>query len=277
MAAPALARDHDAAPLANETAIEFRGVSKHFLKDEAVVPVLSDVTLSVGAGQFVALVGPSGCGKSTLLNLASGLVRPSAGTVLYHGDPVTTVNSRVGYVTQRDNLVPWRTVLANLELPLELRGVARPERIARARELVAQVGLGGFENHYPGELSGGMRKRVSLARAFIYGAKTLLMDEPFGALDAQLKLLIEAELMRLWRASRQTILYVTHDLHEAIVLADWVIVFSARPARIRAIQPIDIPRPRDLTETRFLPEFRQLHETLWDLLRPESSLQEAAA
>jgi NitT/TauT family transport system ATP-binding protein len=272
-----MAMDHGAAPLANETAIEFRGVSKHFLKDEAVVPVLSDVTLSVGTGQFVALVGPSGCGKSTLLNLVSGLVRPSAGTVLYQGDPVKTVNSRVGYVTQRDNLVPWRTVLANLELPLELRGVPRPERIARARELVAQVGLGGFENHYPSELSGGMRKRVSLARAFIYGAKTLLMDEPFGALDAQLKLLIEAELMRLWQASRQTILYVTHDLHEAIVLADWVIVFSARPARIRAIQPIDIPRPRDLTDTRFLPEFRHLHETLWELLRPEASLQEAVA
>ncbi|HEX3882614.1 MAG TPA: ABC transporter ATP-binding protein [Stellaceae bacterium] len=265
------------ASLASETAIEFRGVSKHFLKDETVVPVLSDVTLSVGTGQFVALVGPSGCGKSTLLNLVSGLVRPSAGTVLYQGDPVKTVNSRVGYVTQRDNLVPWRTVLANLELPLELRGVPRPERIARARELVAQVGLAGFENHYPSELSGGMRKRVSLARAFIYGAKTLLMDEPFGALDAQLKLLIEAELMRLWQASRQTILYVTHDLHEAIVLADWVIVFSARPARIRAIQPIDIPRPRDLTETRFLPEFRHLHETLWELLRPEASLQEAVA
>ena len=122
-----------------------------------------------------------------------------------------------------------------------------------------------------------MRKRVSLARAFIYGAKTLLMDEPFGALDAQLKLLIEAELMRLWQASRQTILYVTHDLHEAIVLADWVIVFSARPARIRAIQQIDIPRPRDLTETRFLPEFRQLHETLWELLRPEPSLRGAVA
>jgi NitT/TauT family transport system ATP-binding protein len=204
-------------------------------------------------------------------------VRPSAGTVLYHGDPVKTVNSRVGYVTQRDNLVPWRTVIGNLELPLELRGVGRPERIVRARELIAQVGLEGFENHYPSELSGGMRKRVSLARAFIYGAQTLLMDEPFGALDAQLKLLIEAELMRLWQSARQTILYVTHDLHEAIVLADWVIVFSARPARIRAIQPIDIPRPRDLTETRFLPEFRELHETLWDLLRPEPSLRGNAA
>jgi NitT/TauT family transport system ATP-binding protein len=196
---------------------------------------------------------------------------------LYQGDPVTTVNSRVGYVTQRDNLVPWRTVVGNLELPLELRGVPRPERTARARELIAQVGLSGFENHYPGELSGGMRKRVSLARAFIYGAQTLLMDEPFGALDAQLKLLIEAELMRLWQAARQTILYVTHDLHEAIVLADWVIVFSARPARIRAIQRIDISRPRDLTETRFLPEFRELHETLWELLRPEPSLVGDAA
>jgi NitT/TauT family transport system ATP-binding protein len=269
--------DRNAAGADNETAIEFKGVSKHFLKDESVVPVLSDVSLSVGAGQFVALVGPSGCGKSTLLNLVSGLVRPSAGTVLYHGDPVNTVNSRVGYVTQRDNLVPWRTVIGNLELPLELRGVPRPERIARAKDLIAQVGLSGFENHYPGELSGGMRKRVSLARAFIYGAQTLLMDEPFGALDAQLKLLIEAELMRLWQTAGQTILYVTHDLQEAIVLADWVIVFSARPARIRAIQPINIPRPRDLTGTRFLPEFRDLHETLWELLRPDPSPQGAAA
>ncbi|HWB51846.1 MAG TPA: ABC transporter ATP-binding protein [Stellaceae bacterium] len=266
VAPPAMVPGQAAVAPANNTAIEFKSVSKHFLKDEGVVPVLNDVTLSVGRGQFVALVGPSGCGKSTLLNLVSGLVRPSAGTVLYDGDPIKTVNSRVGYVTQRDNLVPWRTVIANLELPLELRGVARPERAAHARELIAQVGLSGFENHYPGELSGGMRKRVSLARAFIYGAKTLLMDEPFGALDAMTRQALQDEILRLIETSRTTALFVTHDLEEAIYLGDRVIGLLPNPGRIGTIARVDLPRPRNQLETREMPEFLRLRRTLFDFI-----------
>jgi NitT/TauT family transport system ATP-binding protein len=254
-----------------DTAFEFRNVSKSYVKDNIATPVLKDVTLRARPGEFIALVGPSGCGKSTLLNLLAGLLRATSGDVIFQGEPVRDINTHVGYVTQRDNLVPWRTVEGNLALPLEIRKVSRSEKEARVHEAIQQVGLAGFGKHYPTELSGGMRKRVTLARALIYGADTLLMDEPFGALDAQLKLVIEDELMKLWHEARPTILYVTHDLTEAITLADRVVVFSARPAQILAIEEIDIPRPRDLNATRFLPYFRDVHEKLWALLKSNLS------
>jgi NitT/TauT family transport system ATP-binding protein len=225
------------------------------------------VSLRASPGEFIALVGPSGSGKSTLLNLLAGLLKVTSGDVLFQGQPVRDINTQVGYVTQRDNLVPWRSVAGNLALPLEIRGIPRAERDARVHDAIEKVGLAGFAEHYPNELSGGMRKRVTLARALIYGANTLLMDEPFGALDAQLKLVIEDELVKLWQESKPTILYVTHDLTEAITLADRVVVFSARPAQILAIEEIHIPRPRDLNNTRFLPEFKDIHEKLWGLLK----------
>jgi NitT/TauT family transport system ATP-binding protein len=250
-----------------ETAFEFRNACKSYFKNNTTTAVLKDVSLRAKPGEFIALVGPSGCGKSTLLNLLAGLLKATSGEVLFQGRSIHAVNTHVGYVTQRDNLVPWRTVEGNLALPLEIRGISRSEREARVREAIEKVGLTGFGQHYPSELSGGMRKRVTLARALIYGANTLLMDEPFGALDAQLKLVIEDELMKLWHEARPTILYVTHDLTEAITLADRVVVFSSRPARILAIEQIDIPRPRDLNTSRFLPYFKDVHEKLWGLLK----------
>lgn len=253
------------------TAFEFRSACKSYAKDNVSTAVLKDVSLSAKPGEFIALVGPSGSGKSTLLNLLAGLLKVTSGEVIFQGKPVRAVNTQVGYVTQRDNLVPWRTVEGNLALPLEIRKVSRAETETRVRAAVEQVGLSGFGKHYPSELSGGMRKRVTLARALIYGANTLLMDEPFGALDAQLKLVIEEELMELWHAAHPTILYVTHDLTEAITLADRVVVFSSRPAQILAIENIDIPRPRDLNTTRFLPYFRDVHERLWALLKANLS------
>jgi NitT/TauT family transport system ATP-binding protein len=259
--------------LSMETAFEFRNVCKSYVKDNVTTPVLKDVALQARPGEFIALVGPSGCGKSTLLNLLAGLLKATSGDVIFQGEPVRDINTHVGYVTQRDNLVPWRTVEGNLALPLEIRKVSRSEKEARVHEAIQQVGLAGFGKHYPTELSGGMRKRVTLARALIYGADTLLMDEPFGALDAQLKLVIEDELMKLWHEAHPTILYVTHDLTEAITMADRVVVFSARPAQILAIEEIDIPRPRDLNATRFLPYFRDVHERLWALLKSNLSDQ----
>jgi len=257
--------------LSGETAFEFRNACKSYVKDNIATPVLKDVSLKAKPGEFIALVGPSGSGKSTLLNLLAGLLKVTSGDVIFQGRPVRNVNTHVGYVTQRDNLVPWRTVEGNLALPLEIRKVSHSEIESRVRAAIEQVGLTGFGKHYPAELSGGMRKRVTLARALIYGANTLLMDEPFGALDAQLKLVIEDELMQLWHEAHPTILYVTHDLTEAITLADRVVVFSSRPARILAIENIDIPRPRDLNATRFLPYFRDVHEKLWALLKANLS------
>jgi NitT/TauT family transport system ATP-binding protein len=257
--------------MSGETAFEFRDACKSYVKDNIATPVLKDVNLKAKPGEFIALVGPSGSGKSTLLNLLAGLLKATSGDVIFQGEPVRSVNTQVGYVTQRDNLVPWRTVEGNLALPLEIRKISRAEKESRVHAAIKQVGLTGFGKHYPSELSGGMRKRVTLARALIYGANTLLMDEPFGALDAQLKLVIEEELMQLWHQAHPTILYVTHDLTEAITLADRVVVFSSRPARILAIETIDISRPRDLNSTRFLPYFRDVHENLWALLKTNLS------
>lgn len=246
--------------------IEYRHVSKAFVKDRTIVNVLDDVSLAVCRGEFLAVVGPSGCGKSTLLNLAAGLVRPSRGEVSYCGQQVAAVNSSVGYVTQRDNLMPWRTVADNIELPLELRGVARAERRRLVAEQIEMTGLGGFERHYPRELSGGMRKRVGLARTLVYNPDTLLMDEPFGALDALLKSRMQKELLSLWSGSGKTVVFVTHDLDEALGLADRVVVMSSRPGQIRAIRQVELPRPRVMENVRFASEFRALYLELWSLL-----------
>ena len=230
---------------------------------------MQDVTLTIEPGEFVAFVGPSGCGKSTLLNMVAGLLQPTRGTVRYGGTPVTAVNTRVGYMTQMDNLMPWRTVAGNIALPLEIRGVPAAQQKPRVQDFIRLVGLEGFEQHYPAELSGGMRKRVALAQMLVYDPETLLMDEPFGALDAQLKLVLHEYLLNLWSRTNKTILFVTHDLAEAITLADRVIVFSGRPGRIKHIQPIGLPRPRDVYQVRFSEEFRRLHEVLWDKLKDE--------
>jgi len=258
---------------ASQRKIVLEGVTRSFAGRGRVVEALQPLDLTVATEEFVALVGPSGCGKSTALNLIAGLISPSQGRVLYDGAPATGTNYRVGYITQKDTLLPWRTVAANIGVPLELRcrATARSERNDRVAQMIELVGLKGFEQHYPAELSGGMRKRVALARTLIYEPETLLMDEPFGALDAQLKLLMQDELQRLTQLRRMTVVFVTHDLGEAIALADRVVVFSARPGRIRVVRHIPMARPRDVFRARFSESFGKLHEELWDELKDEVS------
>jgi NitT/TauT family transport system ATP-binding protein len=252
--------------------VEYRDVSKVFFKGHTRVHALHHVTTEVRRGELLAIVGPSGCGKSTLLNLTAGLMVPGTGDVLYDGERICGVNTNVSYITQKDTLLPWRTVEANVALPLTLGPHARLAKDAR-RERVARyiemVGLQGFERHYPSELSGGMRKRAQLARSLVYEPDVLLMDEPFGALDAQLKLVLQAELLRTWEGSGKTLIFVTHDLTEAISLADRVIVMSSRPGRIRAVEHIDLPRPRDVFSIRFAPDFGLYFDRLWAALRED--------
>jgi NitT/TauT family transport system ATP-binding protein len=251
--------------------VHLEGVSKTFHVRGQVIRALQPIDLSVRREEFVALVGPSGCGKSTILNLIAGLLPPSTGTVLYDGQPVRDLNRQVGYMTQKDTLLPWRRAADNIRVALELkcRSTSRSEADEKVRRMMELVGLKGFENHYPSELSGGMRKRTLLGRTLIYEPETLLMDEPFGALDAQLKLVMLDQLQALTQQRRMTVLFVTHDLGEAITLADRVVVFSARPGRIRAIRDIELPRPRDVFRIRFTDVFARYHEELWDVLKDE--------
>lgn len=251
--------------------VELANVGKTFVTRDREVEALQPTNLTVDAREFVALVGPIGCGKSTILNLIAGLLPPSAGVVRYDDAPVVGVNRRVGYMTQKDTLLPWRTAADNIRIALELkcRVVPRAEAGEWVAQIIGLVGLTGFERHYPAELSGGMRKRVALARTLIYEPETMLMDEPFGALDAQLKLLMLDQLQELTRQHRMTVAFVTHDLGEAITVADRVVVFSARPGCIRTIRPIELPRPRDVFRIRFTEDFAHLHEALWDELKDE--------
>src|SRR5579883_2248387 len=246
--------------------VELAGVGKRFYRKGQAVQACQNVSLSVRRGEFVAIVGPSGCGKSTLLNMVAGLMSPTSGSVCYAGQPVRDVNRRVGYVTQRDNLLPWASVEKNVSLALDIAGVNGGERKQRVADQIRGVGLQGFEHHYPAELSGGMRKRAALARTLIYEPETILMDEPFGALDAQLKLVLQHELMNIWDRLHHTIVFVTHDLAEAVTLADRVVVMSGSPATVQLMQPIDLGRPRDAFTIRFTDRFGQLHQQLWDAL-----------
>ncbi len=243
--------------------IEFRHVQKSFESHGQSTHVLDDISFSVERGEFLAIVGPSGSGKSTVLNLVAGHVQPSSGEIMYDNKPVTAVNNAVSYLTQDDSLLPWRTVANNIAVPLEIRRVPEPERKERVAAMVRMVGLTGFENHYPRQLSGGMRKRMMLARSLIYDPDTMLMDEPFGPLDAQLRLVMQAELLRLWSNSGKTIIFVTHDIVEAVSLADRVIVLSARPSRIKLIETIVLARPRDIHTVRFAREFEEHYLRLW--------------
>jgi NitT/TauT family transport system ATP-binding protein len=248
--------------------VELRSVTHAFpgTKGKAVVDVLDDVSLTVAPGEFVALIGPSGCGKSTLLNLVGGLLRPDEGEVVYDGAAVGGVNTDVGYMTQRDTLLPWLTVEANVALPLRFRRQSKEQQ----RELVAagleRMGLGGFAHSYPGQLSGGMRSRVMIARTLVYRPRTILMDEPLGALDALLRLKMQDELLDMWRREAATVLYVTHDIEEALALADRVIVFSARPARVLCDLAVPGDRPRD---TRRDQELVAMYDKVWTTLREE--------
>ncbi|TAK36532.1 MAG: ABC transporter ATP-binding protein [Chloroflexota bacterium] len=253
-------------------AIELSCVTKTFKKDKQIIEALQDVSLTIDKGELVAFIGPSGCGKSTVLNLVTGLVPPTAGVVRYDGQQVTQTNTRAGYMTQRDNLIPWLTVRDNIALALEIRGIKGSERKQRAAEFAQLVGVAEFERHYPAELSGGMRQRVALARTLIYQPETLLMDEPFSALDAQTRLIMQDQFLKLWEASRQTVIFVTHDLTEAIALADRLVVFSARPGRIRKEFKVPFDRPRDVFALPSNPEFSRFYGQVWSNLEVRGSL-----
>jgi len=247
----------------NDVVLEYRAPG------QVPVRALDRVGFDVPDGQFVSILGPSGCGKSTILKLVSGLLMPTSGDVRLDGEPIRGVPPSVGFMFQSDALLPWATVQDNVALALELRGLGKRERSERARELTGLVGLGGFEDAYPATLSGGMRKRVSLARVLAYDPAVYLMDEPFGALDAQTKVQLGAELLRLWGGVRKTVLFVTHDIEEAIALSDRVLVMTRRPGRIKADVTIDLPRPRDFYEIRFTPAFQELHCDIWKELSTE--------
>ena len=254
--------------------VKIEHLRKSFARGEAEVVALADVNLEVESGSFVTIVGPSGCGKSTMLNIVAGLLSPSSGTVYYKGQVVDGPRPELGYLTQKDTLMPWREIVRNVEMPLEVRGIEKSARRRRARELIETVGLDGFDRHYPHELSGGMLRRASLARLLCADPETLLMDEPFGALDAQLRLELQNELLSLWSGSGKTVMFVTHDIEEAIVLGDRVIVLGV-PGRIVHDEHVSLPRPRDAAEIRFLPEFLEVHRRLWGALT-EASQQKGA-
>ncbi len=227
---------------------------------------MGPTSIRVRAGEFLAIIGPSGCGKSTFLNLVAGTLKPSSGRVLYNGSPVDGPNRDVGYITQKNFCLPWRTVEANVRLPLEFRKLPRDEANARVATAIRKVGLQGFEQAYPRQLSGGMLQRVMIARTLAYGPATYLMDEPFGSLDAQLRTRMHAEILKLWQETGATVVFVTHDLHEAITLADRVVVISRRPGRVKLVLDIDLPRPRDVIDTQARPEFGAYVKTLWNAL-----------
>jgi NitT/TauT family transport system ATP-binding protein len=253
------------------SALEFDRVTREFeTPGGGTYRVLDDISLAVTAGAFVAVVGPSGCGKSTLLNIAAGLLAPTSGRVRVEGADLGGLNHRATYMFQQDALLPWKNVRENVALGLVLAGTSRAESNARADEWLARVGLTGFAGHYPAQLSGGMRKRVTMAQNWIIDRGLLLMDEPFSALDVHTRQLMETELLALWEGSRKTVIFVTHDLEEAIALADEVVVLSAGPAsRIVAHHHVTLDRPRDLLELRTAPAFIDLYRAVWAVLREE--------
>jgi NitT/TauT family transport system ATP-binding protein len=260
-----LARSIDAERLA------IRGLSKSFQLAGTAIEAVRDVSFGVQRGEFVALLGPSGSGKSTILNMIATLVKPSSGQILIDGKPVIAgkATPNVGYVFQRDTLFPWRTVADNIGYGLQLAGVAEAERKERVAACVAQAGLQGFEKAYPSALSGGMRQRAALMRTLVVEPQVLLMDEPFGALDTHTKIDMHEVLLRIWDREQQTVLFVTHDLGEALTLADRIILFSARPGRIKDMFEVDFARPRDAVKVRETPRYAELFQHIWHSLGEE--------
>jgi NitT/TauT family transport system ATP-binding protein len=248
----------------DKVTLEFR------MADAAVFRAVDRVDLTVGREEFVAIVGPTGCGKSTLLNVAAGLLAPSCGSTRIFGAPLSGINKAAGYLFQQDALMPWKTALANVAIGLEIAGTPPREAEDRARSWLGRVGLAPFGDRYPHTLSGGQRKRVALAQVLIRDPRILLMDEPFGPLDAQTRLIMGDLLLRLWSQDRKAVMFVTHDLEEAIALADRVVIMSAGPAaRILGDYPIHLPRPRDIAEIKLTPRFQEVHRQIWHLLKTE--------
>ena len=256
-------------PATGTAAISVRGASQTFHAKGRRVQALLQTDLEVQDRELLTVVGPSGCGKSTLMNIIVGHLQPTAGEVYYRGQRHTGVNCSIGYVTQADNLYPWRTLRQNVEFPLQVRGMSKAERREKADALIDRVGLRGFENSYPHELSGGMRQRANIIRTLVYGPEVILMDEPFGPLDAQTRLILQQQLLELWQEEKKTIIFITHDLSEAIALADRVVVMSARPGRIKTVAPVPLPRPRDLFEINLDERFQDTYRKLWASLEEE--------
>jgi NitT/TauT family transport system ATP-binding protein len=250
--------------------VEARGLSKQFYRGNTRMDALSNVDLQIQPGEFVAVLGASGCGKTTLLRIVDGLEHATGGELLIDGTPVTGTGTDRGFVFQQDNLFPWRTVLRNVMLGLELQGRSRAESKAQAMNYIQLVGLNGFEKHYPHELSGGMRQRVNLARAFSISPDILLMDEPFAALDAQTREVMQTELLRIWNqaSGSRTVMFVTHQIDEAIFLADRIVVMTARPGRIKEIIKVPFERPRDLRIKRTA-EFGEIYDSIWTSIEQE--------
>jgi NitT/TauT family transport system ATP-binding protein len=248
--------------------LQFRDVSKTFETQRGPVKAISGISVDVRDGEFLTIVGPSGCGKSTLLNLLVGLEKPSGGSIWLEGQQEID-RMKIGYVMQDDNLYPWRTLQQNVEFPLELRGIGAAERQRIARDYLAKVQLDGFENRYPYELSGGMRQRGNIVRALSYSPRVIIMDEPFGPLDAQTRILLQQQLLDIWQQEKKTVIFITHDLHEAIALGDRVLVLTKRPGSVKAIHDVVLPRPRDIRHIHEHPEFRRLLSTLGDQLEEE--------
>ncbi len=251
------------------TILSIRDLNKEFFSRGTRVHAVMDLDLDIEEGEFITIVGPSGCGKSTLLNSIIGLVQPTSGTITYHDRQLRGINTEIGYVPQSDYLYPWRTIINNVAFPLEVRGVDKESRHAKAREYIQRVGLTGFENHYPHELSGGMRQRVNIIRTLIYDPEVILMDEPFGPLDAQTRIILQDQLLGLWEEARKTVIFITQDLVEAIALADRVVVMTSRPGTLRSVTPVDIPRPRNVFRIHREENFREIYDNLWEELREE--------
>ena len=249
--------------------IEYEHITKRFWSQGTEVTALEDVSLTIGENEFTSVVGPSGCGKTTLLRLCAGLESVTEGQTLFRGVPVDGINTKVGYITQDSNLYPWMTLRQNVEFPLEIQGVPAGERRDKADEFIAMVGLTGFENHWPYQLSGGMQKRGSIIRTMVYDPSVILMDEPFGPLDAQTRMVLQADLLRIFAQRSQTILFITHDLTEAIALSDRVVVMSARPGRVKQVFPIPLSRPRDVFQIHEQPRFAETYAEIWECLRSE--------
>lgn len=254
-------------------AIQLDNVACTFVSKDAPgqrYTAVDNVSLTVGDGEFVSVVGPTGCGKSTLLNLAAGLLAPSKGSVQIFGEPLTGINARAGYMFQSESLMPWRTAQANVMAGLQFRGVPDSDAREQAETWLRRVGLGGFGDRYPHQMSGGMRKRASLAQTLVMDPDIILMDEPFSALDIQTRQLMENEVLQLWAEKRKGVLFITHDLDEAIAMSDRVVILSAGPASHPIGEfTVDIPRPRDVAEVKMTPRFVELHQAIWSVLRDE--------
>ncbi|MGN6584836.1 MAG: ABC transporter ATP-binding protein [Rhizobiaceae bacterium] len=258
---------------AKDAAIAIDDVTLRFTTpDGNMMTALRDFTMTVAQGEFACVVGPTGCGKSTTLNLVTGLLKPTTGQVRVMGNPVTSISRDIGFVFQADALFPWRSVIDNVAAGPLYRGEPKKEAYERARDWIARVGLARFEKHYPHQLSGGMRKRVALAQTFINQPKILLMDEPFSALDIQTRTLMQDELLTLWSELKSSVVFVTHDLEEAIALADKVYVLTAGPGTVKSVYQIDLSRPRVMADIRYDTKFVEIARVIWDDLRQEVQL-----